>query len=391
MKLVYIANIRLPTEKAHGVQIMKMCEALVKQQKTSNTPAELAGKRQVELIVPWRFNRLRQDSFDYYVVERVFKIKKIPSIDLMPLEKLLGQIAFWIQTFSFAFFSWLYCFRKTAIVYSRDLFSVFFLKNYVLEIHALPIKLNWLHKRALNRARGFVTVTSFLKKRLQELGFSQLAIVAPDAVDLKIFDIDISKENARRQLQLPTDKFIIGYTGKFTTMGEEKGLGMVLDALQILVKKYSDILFLAVGGEPRELEEYKKLAQAHGVPQQTFFVTHVPQKMLAVYQKAADVLVMPFPFTHHYAYEMSPMKMFEYMASRRPIIASRLPAVEEILRDNKSVILFNSGDARDLAMKIESAYNNSVDADTVAQKAHALAKKYTWDERARIIKKFIVV
>ena len=84
MNFVYIANARIPTEKAHGIQIMKMCEAF----------ASLGID--VELVVPWRFNSIHVDSFEYYGVKRVFKIVKIPSLDLTAF----GKIGFLIQAFS---------------------------------------------------------------------------------------------------------------------------------------------------------------------------------------------------------------------------------------------------------------------------------------------------
>ena len=64
MKILYIANARMPTEKAHGIQIMKTCEAF----------AELG--HEVELILPWRFNPIKEDIFEYYNVKKNFKIKK---------------------------------------------------------------------------------------------------------------------------------------------------------------------------------------------------------------------------------------------------------------------------------------------------------------------------
>ena len=75
MKLIYIDNARIPTEKAHGVHIMKMCEALanIKIEEQSLT---------VELIVPKRINKIKENPFNYYDVEKNFKIKKIPCIDL---------------------------------------------------------------------------------------------------------------------------------------------------------------------------------------------------------------------------------------------------------------------------------------------------------------------
>ncbi|MCH7883412.1 hypothetical protein IIA95_03290, partial [Patescibacteria group bacterium] len=76
MKLIYIANARIPTEKAHGIQIMKTCEAF------ADNGAE------IELVVPWRFNPIKNDPFEYYDVKRVFKIVKIPSLDLTAFGKI---------------------------------------------------------------------------------------------------------------------------------------------------------------------------------------------------------------------------------------------------------------------------------------------------------------
>jgi len=53
MKIIYIANIRIPTEKAHGIQIVKMCEAFSNQ------------KLKVELVLPWRFNKIKEDIFNF--------------------------------------------------------------------------------------------------------------------------------------------------------------------------------------------------------------------------------------------------------------------------------------------------------------------------------------
>ena len=72
-KLVYIANARIPTEKAHGIQIMKMCEAF---------SAQVVD---VELVLPRRLNRIKENPFDYYGVKKNFKITKLPTIDFITL------------------------------------------------------------------------------------------------------------------------------------------------------------------------------------------------------------------------------------------------------------------------------------------------------------------
>ena len=78
MKIIYITDARLPTEKAHGLQIMKTCEALVR-----------AG-HDVELIAPIRRNHLSDDPFDYYKITTRFPIRKLSSIDLVRSTSILS-------------------------------------------------------------------------------------------------------------------------------------------------------------------------------------------------------------------------------------------------------------------------------------------------------------
>ena len=129
MKIIYIINARIPTEKAHGIHVMKMCEALAK-------------KCQVDLVIPRRCNKIKQDPFDYYGVSRTFKIKKIPCLDIIPLDKYLGYTALWIESLSFTFFTFFYLlFNKADIIYTRDKFLLFISplwRNFVFEIHTFP-------------------------------------------------------------------------------------------------------------------------------------------------------------------------------------------------------------------------------------------------------------
>ncbi|MCX6730195.1 MAG: hypothetical protein NT058_01725, partial [Candidatus Portnoybacteria bacterium] len=168
MKLIYIANIRIPTEMAHGLQIMKTCEAFSK--------LEVQGsKSEVELVVPRRFgisDLAKKDPFEYYRVDKIFKIKKIFCIDLTPLNKYLGPVSFLIQAISFAVSAFFYTlFRKTDIIYSRDRFSLAFLvlvkNNIVIEIHQIHKS---LFKFILNKAKKIIVITNGLKKALEQKG-----------------------------------------------------------------------------------------------------------------------------------------------------------------------------------------------------------------------------
>ena len=136
-KIIYIANVRLPTEKAHGIQIMKMCQAFANQ------------GIDVELVIPWRFNEIKQDIFEYYGIKKNFKIRKIFSIDLISLN--IPRIGFWIQSISFAKLAFIYLlFKKADVIYTRDNFFLYWLSlfrdNFVCEVH-IPSRYLFWYKR----------------------------------------------------------------------------------------------------------------------------------------------------------------------------------------------------------------------------------------------------
>src|SRR3989344_9699904 len=108
MKLFYITNIRFPTEKAHGVQIMKACEAFAD-----------AG-HEVRLFVSDRTTHIAEDPFDFYGVRRNFSITKIKSFDAFRFERYLGPLSFWTQSVSFLTNAGKIAVPSEVLVYTRN-------------------------------------------------------------------------------------------------------------------------------------------------------------------------------------------------------------------------------------------------------------------------------
>lgn len=379
MKIIYITNNRIPTEKAHGFQVMKMCEAF------ANAGTE------IELWIPRRFNAIEEDPFHYYSMSKIFTIKKISVIDLIPLYRFFGPFANLVESFSFAIFSYFKLPKgDDYIIYSRDQFILWFLsftsKKFVYEIHSFPGK-PLFYKRIWGRAYKIVTITATLKSKIVKYGIDEnKIIVAHDAVDSGAFNaVALSKEELRIELDLPKDDFLIGYIGKFKTLGMEKGIATMIEALPLLNK---DMKMIFVGGEEREIKEYKSLANRFNVLPQCLFFIYQPYSLLIRYTKAMDVLVIPFPNKPHYALYASPLKLFEYMASGRPIISSNLPALREVLND-KNAIFFKAGDAADLARAIKILKSSQMLGYHLSQQALSDVKEYTWDKRAENILNFI--
>ncbi|MBI2618385.1 glycosyltransferase family 4 protein [Candidatus Kaiserbacteria bacterium] len=373
MKILYIANIRLPTEKAHGIQIMKMCEAFAQ------------NGAQVELVVPWRFNKIKEDPFEYYKVKHVFEITRIPSLDTVKL----GHLGFWIQVVSFSISMFLYVlFQKTDVVYSRDELPLWFLsfikKNLVWEAHT-P-RYNFIIASLLKRILGLVVISGGLKNFYEEKGavVPSRVIVERDGVDLDQFS-PMDVREARSSLNLPQERKIIGYVGKYKTMGKGKGVDELIEAFAAVSARVPGVMLLLVGINNDERKELIEKLHLATIDKKSYnLVGHVPQPQVPLYLSASDVLVMNYPDAEHYALYMSPMKLFEYMAVKRPIISTDLPSVREVL-DDQSAYFVPPSDAQALSRAIELVFRDVSAAHVRATSAFQKAGYYSWKHRAQRI------
>ena len=98
---------------------------------------------------------------------------------------------------------------------------------------------------------------------------------------------------------------------------------------------------------------------------------------------------MPFPWTEHYAYYASPLKMFEYMAGNRPVVASELPVVTEVLEHGRDALLVPPDDAPALANAIGRLIDDTALGARLAAAAFAKVQTRSWAARAESILSFM--
>ncbi len=361
--LIYLATIRLPTEKAHGLQIMKTCEAL-------------AGRGvELRLLVPKRKNILSGSAFDFYQIKQNFKLDFVPCVDA--INWLIGRFGFWLTNWSFYRQAKKF-FTPNALFYTRDLLLAMALtrdhKPFIYEIHSLPEKASKHHIRVWQSASGIVVISDGLKNQLIAWGVSESKItVARDAVEVEKFQIAESKHDCRQKLNLPLDGQIVVYTGHLYAW---KGAGILAQAATILPQATQVYL---VGGTNEDVARFKTLYTAPNL----HIVGWQPHAQMPFWNKAADVLVIPTSGKEKIgAVYTSPMKLFEYLVSGNPIVASAIPALQEILSEDRA-IFFVPDNAPDLARAVQQALTTPPQA-----KAGDLSE-YSWGQRAIIIANFI--
>lgn len=369
MKLVYIANIRLPTEKAHGIQIMKMCEAFTE-----------AGMG-VELVVPDRHNDIDDDPFNYYCVRKSFNIRRVFSLDSASL----GRVGFFVQSLTFSL-AVLWRFskmrkQKETVFYSRDEISAYLLSLFGMKVawEAHMGHNNFFIRALIRRNIPIITITGGLRDLYESLGAKNI-LVSSDGVDIKQFQISNTKDEARRNLGLPNDAHLVVYTGHLYSW---KGADVLAETARNLD---DDTYVVFVGGTEKDVELFKN---KYGQIKNIMILGRKPHHEIPMYLRAADVLVIPNSAKEKISrLYTSPMKLFEYMASGTPIVASKIPSLQEVLNEGNSIMVLPDN-SKSLAEGIKLCLENSIHSKKLAEQARNEAEGYTWEKRAQKIILFI--
>jgi glycosyltransferase involved in cell wall biosynthesis len=142
---------------------------------------------------------------------------------------------------------------------------------------------------------------------------------------------------------------------------------------------------LIVGGHPAEsdLARVRALVDELRLAGRVTITGLVPPGEVAGRLEAATILVLPNTASALSERYTSPLKLFEYLALGRPIVASDLPAIREVLTDGQTALLVPPGDPAALAAALSRLAAEPATADSIAQRARDLAHEYTWDARAR--------
>ncbi len=381
MILLYLASQRLPTEKAYGRQISKMCSKF----------AEIQGVS-LELIYPTRRNPIKKDFFDYYGIKKNFKITKIWAPDFY-LPGRLDILAFSLKNLlSALILAKAVLARAADVIYSRDelpLFMLsFFRNNLVFEAHKMQSSRSFMYCRFKKKKLKIVAITRSLKEEFVKIGFDpDNILVAPDGVDAEILEKEEKNpsdaEAARKILNLPLAQKIAVYTGSLYAW---KGVYCLADAARLA----PEVFFMVVGGDEQgdetKFRSYLKEKNINNV-KVTGYVNS--EKTVRNYLAASDVLVLPNTAKDKVSEKYtSPLKLFEYMAARRPIIASDLPSLREVL-NQKNSILVEPDNAQALADGIKKIINDQRLAVDISRVAFEDVKKYTWEKRAVNIINFL--
>jgi glycosyltransferase involved in cell wall biosynthesis len=386
MNIAVIAPTHIPARRANTVQVMKMAQALV------------SLGHDVRLATPGPKPGLGRDSEPEstweYLARHYGLCHRFP-VDWLSRDPRLRGYDFSLRAVRWAR-SW-----KAELIYTRlpqaaAVSSQIGLRT-IFEVHDLPQgNMSPFLLRVFIRGKGarrLVVITQALAADLKlKLGapiMASLAIVASDGVDLERYANLPSPEQARDQLVLEgrisnekdnsSERFIAGYSGHLYI---GRGTAFLLE----LAARLPEVTFLIVGGEPSDVFDLQKRAQNRGL-ENVILTGFVPNADLPRYQAACDVLLMPYQQRvaassgGDISRYLSPMKLFEYMASNRAIISSDLPVLQEVLNEENAILL-PGDDIEAWTKAIKELQASPETRQRLAHKARQDVNLYTWENRA---------
>ena len=376
LDIFYISPSELPSRSANAVHVMHMCDALSK----LGHRVTIFGKRSIPSD-----SDLLETLREAYAVE-LANIRLITFFGGRGRGDNLRIALLALATFLRE--------GEPALILSRNLYAAFILAvmfrtSMVFETHQVEVGLRKFLQRSIVRQSHVLTLVisekllSALESNIGSLPARSL--VLHDAAPAGIGIIPEESKFALRsawlaEMGVTAPEFMCGYFGHLYA-------GRGLEIIQGMAQLRPNVIFLIFGGNEEDIKTRTELNELSNLKYMGFVNHSKVQKAMA----SMDLLLMPYQAKvsigvggHDTAEWMSPMKMFEYMAANVPIVASRLPALEEVLVHEVNCLLADPKKVDDWVRCLDRLKANPSERRILAQNAYAeYEEEYNWTARAR--------
>ena len=214
--------------------------------------------------------------------------------------------------------------------------------------------------------RAFVITPEIVKKILRQNPSLQekKVMVMPSGTNIDLFK-PLNKLECRSRLRIDPQKKYIGFAG---TLLKHQGVDVLIDASSLILSKEPQSVFYVIGEGPMK-EVWLKKVKAKGLDHSFFFLGQIDYERMPIWIGAMDICVAPFLKSTGFR---SPVKIFDYMASGRAVVASRIEGTTDVFSNYGAVKLVEAGNVEMLADAIVVLLNNRKKADKMGEKGRML-------------------
>lgn len=376
-----------PNKKAHSIQIINTCRALASEgaevilmvskldRKTDKECLNFYGlSEHPNLKIKGTAQKKGRRSFNLFVLREVLRHRKDKNTVLFFRDKKLARIFIVLKRF----------FKIPCIIEEDAPASGY--RNLSEQLSQKGKQLSFIEKyKYVFRISRRKSLQSFLYKNAdgvicQTEGIKQ-AICEDFSPFVPMTVVACATKLMNREFEYEADKVL--YLGH---LYPQKGVDVLIKALQYLPNRE----LLIIGGNKKEdISRLKNLSFRLHVDERVTFAGCVPHSDIERYFEGAGVAVIPIINTVGQRLFTSPMKLFEYMSARVPIVASDFPSMREILESGKTAVLVEPESPKALAEGIEKILTDREFAEEITQNAYEKVKGFTWEKRAKNIILFL--
>ena len=261
----------------------------------------------------------------------------------------------------------------------KTLFEVNGLPSIELKYHYPGLDQDLLAKikeqeiATLHLSDAIICPSNVTRDYIASLGLSRkLITVIPNGVSPSDFS---ASPLPSREGRIPT----LLYIG---TLADWQGLEVVIKALPKILERQAVRLQIVGRGRSRQRKVLSKHIRKLGVEGSVFVQPAVPHHEVPALIAESDICVAPLGLNDRNVTQGAcPIKVLEYMASSRPLIASNMPIVRELVREDVDGLLFSPNDPEDLARKVLMLLSDAGLSKRLAESATERAlTKFTWHE-----------
>ena len=283
--------------------------------------------------------------------------------------------------------------KRIDFVYARSFrFSIACIEEgvpVIMETHASAIT-NIFFKELIKVSGhpcflGIVTIHEKLKALYVEAGVpAEKVIVLHDGLSCKLFKEENLLKSKERQILRAT------YIGG---LFEEKGIRDILSLSIMASDNGLPVEFHIYGGEPKQVKYWKSEYLKAGGGQNLNFHGFVANSLVPRILKQSDILLMPYPKLKKFDVmdinTTSPLKLFEYMASKKPILSTNIPVVSSVLTHDRDAYLGDFGDVEDHFKGLCLLVNDVNYRQELSINSYNKSFQYSWKNRAEEVYKFV--
>ena len=245
---------------------------------------------------------------------------------------------------------------------------------------------HWLASFALSRCDRVVVLTDGLRDLVVDRYrvAPERVVVLPSGTDTSVF-IPQKAEACRRRVGLTPDRDYIGFVGSFYRY---QGLPCLLDAMVIIRRTLPSVHLLLVG-DGETASELKQQADRLALNSCITWVGRIPYQEVPTWIGATTVCVAPFREDRG---ETSPVKIFDYLACGRPVVASAIPSVAATFTQETGVALVPPDDHIALAEAVMNLLNDKDRQSRMADRGRCFVEQgFSWAHLTNHLKEWLAV